>query len=188
MDSVQWGLIGVLILLSVTLIWVYCKNAIATRNEAEYRDIVEYQTMLAAALISQHPSLIPDFQKVRYFPDQSGFFVVLDFTGKVLCHGDYDGDIDQPLPFNLPINSILETARNGGGYVRYNYKGHIYESFVYVYPGSSYIVCSGLFIDIHHIQKRLDTWTRVDRTLLKSNSGGGVPLRKKVSRRMSNNN
>ena len=186
MDPVQWGLIGVLLLLSFVLVWIYCKNAITVRNESEYRDIVEYHTMLAAALISQHPSWIPDFQKVRYFPDQSGFFVVLDFTGKVLCHGDYDGSLEETLPFNFPINSLLDTARNGGGYVRYNYKGYIYESFIYVYPGSAYVVCSGLFIDLHHIQQRLDTWKRVDRTLLKANATAAMPTRKKGARRSNN--
>lgn len=183
MDLVQWGLVGVLILLSVTLIWVYCKNTISMRNEAEYRDIVEYQTMLAASLISQEPDWIPKFRKIRYFPDQSGFFIVLDFTGKILCHGDYDGDVTQTLPFNFPTSAILDVARNGGGYVRYNYKGFIYESFVYVYPGSSYVVCSGLFMDLHHIQQRLSTWKRVDRTFLKSNSNSiSTPLKRKLRR------
>lgn len=167
MDPIQWGLIGVLVLLSFILIWSYLRNAIAMRNEAEYRDIVEYQAMLAAAIISQNPEIIPSFNKVRYFPDQSGFFIVLDFNGNVLVHGDYNGDLKEPLPFNLPLSAIIDAARNGGGYVRYNYKGHVYESFIYVYPGSSYIVCSGLFIDLEYIQKRLETWKRVDRTLFK---------------------
>jgi hypothetical protein len=170
MTPIQWGLVGILAILSFFLVWSYLKNAIAMRNEAEYRDIVEYQSMLAAALISQNPEIIPSFNKIRYFPDQSGFFVVLDFNGNVLVHGDYSGNLKETLPFNLPINSIMDTARNGGGYVRYNYKGHVYESFIYVYPGSPYIVCSGLFIDLEYIQRRLDTWKRVDRTLLKQSS------------------
>jgi len=180
-DGLQHVLLGVLVLLTVAIVWSYCKNALATRNEAEYRDIVEYQTLLVAALISQQPALIPQLKTLRYFPDQSGFFVVLDLTGQLLCHGDYDGPLDQTLPFHLPVAALVDTARNGGGYVRYNYKGYVYESFAYVYPNSSYVVCSGLFIDVRHIQQRLATWVRVDRTLLKTTTPPAP--RRKVSRR-----
>jgi hypothetical protein len=177
-ESIHWGLLGVLGLLLFYLIWSYGKNVIVTRNEAEYRDIVEYQTMLVAALVHKNPKLIPEFQTVRYFPDQSGFFIILDFDGTLLVHGDYSGDLTQPLPFNWPVTVILDTAKNGGGYIRYNYKGYVYESFIYIYPGSSYIVCSGLFNDHHHIQQRLTQWKRTDRTLLKSGPSAVTTRRK----------
>ena len=167
-ESIHWLLFGGLIILSIILGYGYLKNAIVTRNEAEYRDIMEYQTMLVAALVEQSPAIIPSISKIRYFPDKSGFFTVLNFQGKLLCHGDYDGNLDEKsLPFNFPVNEIVELAKNGGGYIRYNYKGFIYESFVYVYPDSSYIICSGIYNDLQHIQNRMSTWKRVDKTLLK---------------------
>ena len=153
----------------LSLLVVYMRHMFTVRNESEYRDIVEYQTMLVAAMLAAQPNLLPTVGKLRYFPDQSGFFIVLDYTGKILVHGDYDGKLDseQHLPFIIPVNDMVETAKNGGGYIRYNYKGHIYQSFVYGYPNSPYIVTSGLFSDLHHVTKRKE-WKRVDRTVIRN--------------------
>ena len=79
--------------------------------------------------------------------------------------------IDTALANNFDLKITLqdiEIAKNGGGYVKYNYKGYIYESFVYNFEGSPYIVCSGLFNDPKHIQNRAEMWKRTDRTLLKN--------------------
>jgi hypothetical protein len=154
----------------VVLIYNYFRYVTILRNEAEYRDLVEYQTMLTSALLFKNPSILPTLSHVRYFPDQSGFFVVLNFDGNILSHGDYDGNMNEILPFNVPVTSIIEIAKNGGGYVKYNYKGYIYDSFVYNYPGSPFIVCSGLYNDPQHIQSRTHLWKRQDKSLLKTPS------------------
>lgn len=172
-------LLGLLGLLLVLLLWTYGKTLIISRNEAEYRDIVEYQTMLASALLQQVPEAVPALARIRYFPDRSGFFLVLDFQGQVLCHGDYDGKLQGDLPFHIPVAEMVTLARSGGGYVKYNYKGFIYESFVYASPDSPFIVCSGLFNDLQHIQDRYANWQRVDKTILKVPSTGA---KKRASR------
>jgi len=164
------GLLCAYFILVVALLFHYHRYMHILRNEAEYRDIVEYQTMLTSALLFQNPSILSTLNQIRYFPDRSGFFVVLDFDGNVLSHGDYNGKVDESLPFNLPITSLIDAAKNGGGYVKYNYKGYIYDSFVYNYPGSSFIVCSGLYNDPEHIQSRVDNWKRVDKSILKTPS------------------
>jgi hypothetical protein len=148
------------------------------RNEAEYRDIIEYQTLLTAALLFKNPSILPTLDKIRYFPDQSGFFIVLNFDGKVLSHGDFENNdtnndtnnnnSDDILPFQLPVANIIETAKNGGGYVKFNYRGDVYDSFVYNHSGSPYIVCSGLFSDPQHIESRTSRWKRANKCLLKT--------------------
>ena len=172
--SFNFILLGVYFVLIVFLLYHYFKYLTILRNESEYRDLVEYQTLLTAALLFKNPSILSTLDQIRYFPDQSGFFIVLNFDGKVLSHGDYAGDVkldndDGVIPFHLPVASIIETAKNGGGYVKYNYKGHIYDSFVYNYVGSPYIVCSGLYSDPQHIESRVHQWKRVDKSLLKRN-------------------
>lgn len=177
METVQICLLGIVCLLSFVLLVSYFKNTIAMRNEAEYRDIVEYQTMLLAAMIKQNAELVKSAGNLRYFPDSSGFFMVLDLDGKVVAHGD-DEDENS---FNLPISEILTVAKEGGGYVRYNYKGNVHDLFIYLYPGSKYIVCSGLFVDNQNITRRLSKWKRYDRTILKkSHSSGGKKRSKGV--------
>jgi hypothetical protein len=127
--------------------------------------------MLVANLITQHPDLIPTVGKVRYFPDRSGFFIVLGFDGKVLVHGDYEGSIEttppKQLPFELPINEIITIAKQGGGYLKMNYKGYIYQMFIYSVLNSPYIVCSGLYIDTYHIKQRRTQWKRMEKTIMK---------------------
>ena len=170
--SFNFILLCVYFVLIVFLLYQYFKYLTILRNEAEYRDLVEYQTLLTAALLFKNPSILSTLDQIRYFPDQSGFFIVLNFDGKVLSHGDYDGDVqvDDILPFHLPVANILETAKNGGGYVKYNYKGYIYDSFVYNHVGSPYIVCSGLYNDPQHIESRVNQWKRVNKSLLKTNT------------------
>lgn len=169
-DPVLWGLVLLLGVLGWVLLRLYWKNLIVVRNEAEYRDIVEYQTMLVSALLQKHPELLPSLSRLRFFPDQSGFFIVLNYQGQLLSHGDYEGDLTPPLPFDWPVAEIVALAKAGGGYVKYNYKGFIYESFVHGLASSPFIVCSGLYTDLQHIRTRLDTWQRVDRTLIKHRS------------------
>ena len=174
--------VGVMILLFVLfllLMFVYCKNFISTRNESEYKDIVELQTMLVADLLNADNGILNSIGKLRYFPDKSGFFFVLDFSGKLLVHGDYDGDIsvESNLPFSIPTKEIVEIAKQGGGHLVFNYKGHVYQSFIYSSSSASsslssssspspYIVCSGLYTDADHIQAR-SHWRRLDKTMLK---------------------
>ena len=149
------------ILLVSCFLYYYCRYIRVLRNEAEYRDIIEYQTMLVAALLEQHPDLLETLQTIRYFPDQSGFFTVLNFEGIIVSQ------IAQNSNLNLPIEVIIETARKGGGYVKYNSQGNIYDSFVYTYPGGKYVVCSGLFNNPHNIHTREQTWKQTDKSLLK---------------------
>jgi hypothetical protein len=171
MNTVQICLLGMVGLLTFVLLTSYFKNAIAIRNESEYRDIVEHQVMLMSALIKQNPELIKRIENIRYFRDHSGFFIVLDTTGKIVAHGDRESTEESTL--NLPINDILNIAKEGNGYIKYNHRGHIHELFVYICPGSKYIVCSGLFIDNHHVNRRLLNWKRVDRTILKKSNSSG---------------
>lgn len=169
--EIQHILLCFIFVLFLLLMWIYITNIINIRNESEYKDIVEYQTMLVANLLTKHPNILPSIGKLRYFPDNSGFFIVLDIEGKILVHGNYDGDvsnIDQ-LPFHIPTKEIVEVAKGGGGYIRYNYQGYIYQTFVYLVPNSSYIVCSGLYVDTQHIQARKQ-WKRFDKLMLKSMS------------------
>jgi hypothetical protein len=162
-------IVGGLVVIIIILLFVYIRHILTLRNESEYRDIVEYQTMLVAAMLAHNPSLLSMIGKIRYFPDQSGFFVVLNYSGQILVHGDYDGDLksENDLPFVIPVGDMVELAKNGGGYVRYNYQGHVYQSFVFAYPNSPYIVCSGLFSDIYHTDKR-QRWKRNDRTVIRN--------------------
>ena len=153
----------------ILLIWNYLVMFIDTRNESEYRDLMEQQTVLVSKIIQQQSSIIPTIGKLRYFPDKSGFFVVLNYEGKILVHGDYQGNVQDltNIPFEFPITDITEMARHGGGYIRYNYKGYIYQSFVCSLSNSPYIVCSGLFIDVYHTEKRKKEWKRRDKILFK---------------------
>ena len=167
--SINFVLFCVYFLIVVLLLYLYLKYIIVLRNEAEYRDIVEYQTLLTAALLHNTPEILSTLDKIRYFPDQSGFFIVLNFEGEVVSHGDVDSSSDaSPTTFQLPVATIIETAKNGGGYVKYNYKGFIYDSFVYNHVGSPYIVCSGIYNDSQHIESRVDRWKRIDKCLLKT--------------------
>lgn len=177
METVQICLLGIVCFLSFVLLVGYFKNTISMRNEAEYRDIVEYQTMLVAAMIKQNPSIVSSVGNLRYFPDNSGFFIVLDLNGKVVTHGDEEDESS----FNLPASDILTIAKEGGGYIRYNYKGNVHDLFIYFYPGSKYIVCSGLFIDNQNINRRLSQWKRYDRTILKKSHSSGSKKRAKTA-------
>jgi len=167
--DIQHILLCFIFVLFLLLMWNYITNMIHTRNESEYKDITEYQTMLVANLLTKHPVILPSIGKLRYFPDNSGFFMVLNLEGKILVHGNYDGDVSnaEKLPFNVPTKEIVEVAKEGGGYIRYNYKGYIYQTFVYLAPNSPYIVCSGLYVDTQHIQAR-KRWKRFDKLMLKS--------------------
>lgn len=180
--SFNFALLFVFSLLLMFLLFHYFKHMSMLRNEAEYRDVVEYQTMLIAALLVKNPGILATLNQIRYFPDQSGFFVVYDVQGKLLTHGDFNCDIsaiNDNLSLNMPTSQILEVAKNGGGYVQYNYKGYVYDTFVYNYTGSPYIVCSGLYNDPQHIQYRMDKWKRSNKSLLKTNVSQQT-LRKKV--------
>ena len=157
----------IIILIFLILMKIYITNIITTRNESEYKDIVEYQTMLTANILSQTPSILSSIKNLRYFPDKSGFFIILNYAGKILVNGDYDGDLNGPLPFDLPTTNIVDTAKQGGGYIKFNYKGNIFQLFVYSIPSSPYIVCSGMFTDVYHIDHRQNTWRRKDRILTK---------------------
>ncbi len=165
----MWILCAFFILLLFIIIYNYLRSIIDARNESEYRDIIEYQTTLLGHILAENPNVLPTISKLRFFPDKSGFFIVLNYEGKILSHGDYKGEIKDSttVPFQLPTREMVEIAKNGGGYIRYNYKGYIYQSFVYSLPTSPYIVCSGLFTDIHHIEKRRNQWKRVDKVLFK---------------------
>jgi hypothetical protein len=144
------------------LLYYYCRYLRVLRNEAEYRDIIEYQTMLIAALLDQHPDLLNTLHTIRYFPDQSGYFTILNFDGKIVSQ------IPECSNSSLPVDIIIETARRGGGYVKYNNQGNIYDCFAYSYPGSKYIVCSGIFNNPHNIQTREHKWKQIDKSLLKT--------------------
>ena len=160
--------LGVVIVVLLILLRLYISNVMTIRNESEYKDIVEYQTMLLSDILTDNPSILPSIGKLRYFPDKSGFFIVLDYLGKILVHGDFSGDLNGTLPFDLPVTSITDIAKQGGGYVRFNYKGNIFQLFVYSTPSSSpYIVCSGMNTDVHHIDFRQKMWKRQDRFLMK---------------------
>ena len=163
--------LAIIILIFLILMRVYIINIITTRNESEYKDIVEYQTMLVANILTQNPSILSSIGKLRYFPDKSGFFIILDYSGKILVNGDYDGDLAGPLPFDLPTANIVDTAKQGGGYIIFNYKGNIFQLFIYSIPSSPYIVCSGIFTDVYHIDHRQNTWKRKDRILPKKGRG-----------------
>jgi hypothetical protein len=166
--------IFVLVIILVTLLLVYIRHLYCIRNESEYRDIMEYQTMLVAALLHNQPSLLPLIGSIRFFPDQSGFFIVLNYQGKLLAHGDANipSQPDEELPFFFPSDDIVDIAKSGGGYLRYNYKGHVYQSFIHAHPHSPYIVCSGIFSDTNHINKR-NNWKRSDKTLVRVGANSG---------------
>jgi len=165
-------LIILLVVLFIFLVRTYILHMIDIRNESEYKDIVEYETMLVSSLISANPEFIPTIGQIRYFPDKSGFFVVLNMSGKLLVHGDYEGDLSTPssLPFALNIPEIVDIARNGGGYLKHNYKGYMFHSFIYASPGSSYIVMSGMYMDTDHIARRHE-WKRVNKLIGKKHRG-----------------
>lgn len=166
----QWILLIIIIILFLLLCKVYIANLIELRNESEYRDIVEYEVMLAAQLLSVDPKLLNTLGKIRFFPDNSGFFIVIDFNGSLLVHGDYNGNLSDTskLPFELPVKDIIDTAKQGGGYIRYNYRGNLYQSFIYPVPDSNMILSSGLIIDSAFIKKR-QQWKRYDKTMMKRN-------------------
>ena len=165
----QYFYLGIIVIIFFILVRSYVLNIITTRNESEYKDILEYQTMLMANLLAQNPVILPTIGKIRFFPDQSGFFIVFDYSGKMLIHGDYHGDLNGPLPFEIPASQIVELAQQGGGYLKFNYKGSIFQLFVYSIPSSTYIVCAGIFTDPYHVDHRHCTWKRKDRILAKKN-------------------
>jgi hypothetical protein len=164
--NTEWWLVVLLAVIVVVLLVAYTQHLCAMRNESEYRDIMEYQTMLVAALLKEQPSLLKTISQIRYFPDQSGFFIVLDYDNKLLAHGDYHGDLTQKVPFDLPAKDLVDLAKQGGGYMRLNYRGHLYDFFVYAYANSPFVVVSGLSVDSHHVANRCN-WKRVQRTLMR---------------------
>lgn len=163
------------IIVLVILLKLFFENVITIRNESEYHNIVEHQTTLVADILKENPNILPTIKKLRYFPDKSGYFIVLDFSGKILIHGEYDGDLNGSLPFELPVKSIIEIAKNGGGYLKFNYMGFLCKLFVYAAPNSSFIICSGIYTDAEHINDRIQMWKRQNKILPKKCRHNVIP-------------
>lgn len=158
-------LVPLAFVLIIILISLYIHSIVNVRNESEYRDVVEYQTTLVGNLLLLQPTLLPSLGRIRYFPDQSGFFVVIDYEGKILANGDPASASAQ----SFPVQDIIQLAKNGGGYLRHNYRGELYQTFVYANPQSPYIVCSGLFVDSSQMNRRTK-WRRTTKMMCKTAS------------------
>ena len=158
--------VGVLLLLAC---WFYARLLSDIRDESECKDIVEAQTHLASQMLAQQPKreTIQAIKNLRYMPDKSGYFYVLDYTGHMYCHGEsgIEGKYDMtsptcPLPFSKPVKDIVAVARKGGGFLKYNWKGGQKSTYVCPVAGSNLIICSGLMTDTESVKRR-KRWKKV---------------------------
>lgn len=147
-------------IITIVLLFVYAayylvREAKHLRDESECRDIMESEVILLSKILSKNSSLdmIKIISKLHYFPDDSGSFFVMDYQGKLWCHSEHDHvgptDLTQShnLSFHLPHEDIIRVARQGGGYVRYEWHGRQKLTFVHPVANTPYIVGSGLCVD-----------------------------------------
>ena len=96
--------------------------------------------------------------KIRFFPDQTGYFFVYNFAGLNIALPNpnewqgknlYDHKDSQG---NYAIRELLATAKEGGGFVEYYWvkPGSIGEhkkiSYVESIPGTNYFIGTGVYI------------------------------------------
>lgn len=168
---VQTICVGLIVLMSIVGVMVYMHRVYIERNESEYQHIVEYQTMLLSALISQESStqsLLTTIPKIRFFPDQSGSFVILNTGGKILTQTQST--------YYYPVQRIVELAQSGGGWIRFSVDGSPFDCFVHHLANTDLIVCSGLYADASDIESR-SNWKRAKRYLLKENTKPRAPMK-----------
>lgn len=95
---------------------------------------------------------------IRFFPDQSGYFYVLDMDGVCIAHAAQpfrDGqdmyDYKDAKGF-LVVQEMIETAQKGGGFVEYNWdkpgSEGLFEKLGYVepIPGTTYFIGAGIYL------------------------------------------
>lgn len=164
-----------LIFLVGLLITIYAHNQMINRNESEYMDIIEYQTMSMSALLSQSDptlnsstkSLLNSISNIRFFPDLSGKFYIFDMNGKIWDIKSQNFISDPSLPTSSIVKII--TDGNTGGYIRFIKDGLAFRMFVYgvkINDKNTFIVGSGLYIDQQHIDER-NNWSRKQKTIYK---------------------
>lgn len=145
--------------------------------EKELKDIVD---VMAQTLVSAmgndldergvHTVFSSIISRVRFFPDDSGYYFIYKKGGVVFVHGaqpDLEGknliDFQDPKG-NFLIRKLDHVASRGGGYVQYVWEkpGQGLQpklSYARMIPGTEYWIGTGVYIDNIHVQEKeiLDT-------------------------------
>lgn len=158
-----WLIIGIGLLI-FGCVWYIYREIKYARDESEYKDLLESQVRLVAQIMSdkqnQTPAFIKTVSQLKFFPDQSGSFFIIDFQGNLYCNGDdeFCGVVDLTKPNDLhyqyPYQDIIQAARDGGGYIKFNWKGMQFLAFIQNIPSSNLIIGSGLFTDSSSCKRR----------------------------------
>lgn len=162
----------ILLMVAVGLLLLYCAWYMICefkhiRDESEYKDIMETEVSLLAQVLAQasdQKQMIDIVTNLKYFPDGSGRFFILDYEGNLYCHGEsgFCGRINlrdqsNSLPFNVPHEDIVSIARDGGGYIKYDYYGVQHLAFIQPVPNTKLIVGSSLGVD-HNSKMTRKLW------------------------------
>jgi len=151
-----YALILGLVLLSL---WFWVDHTLELRNECECKDLMECQTNQLATILSNNSSdqLYKTISTMRFFPDDSGSYFVMDYNGTIYADSELGicekKDVKE-VPVHRPFTKIVDLAKKGGGYVKYEWKGRQKTAYVKPVPEQNLLLCSSMYTDWHSIKKR----------------------------------
>lgn len=152
----------IIVIIMIFAAWYWFDTLFGIRNESECKNIMEWQTDQIANIISNSNyvnDLFETIRRLRFLPDNSGFYFILDYSGNLYCYGkdNWYGKLNvnkTNLPVSIPFQEIIEKAKKGGGYVKYGWKGRQKSCYISPCKGKSFITCGTIFTDKKSIQQR----------------------------------
>lgn len=167
--------VGILLAFAV---WYWVRGTLEARNECECKDIMECQAEQLAGILKHHnsESLFKTISSLRFLPDKSGYFVIMDYEGTIYAHGglEWSGK-EKTLPICFPTSDIVNVAKNGGGYVKYEHEGRQNTMYIVGVPEQRIIVCSNLPTDSQSVRKR-QRWRMIQKNNQKNHTKNGKVL------------
>lgn len=161
---------GALILIAVMVLALSClpSNSPAQTKKQPIRQDAELVVRTTAlglgGILSKVPErddqilMIRDYiHPIRFFPDDSGYFFVLDMNGLCVAHaGQPELEGSDMLDYRdvkgfLVVRAMLEKARTGGGFVEYSWEkpgsDGFFQKLGYVepIPGTDYVIGTGVY-------------------------------------------